>query len=207
MDISPSQILEIMPHSTGELAERYAPALSHAMAKFRINTPLRAAAFIAQVAHESAQLTTTVESTFYSSAERLKKLFPGVFASAAEAATYVKDPIRCANRIYAGKNGNGDEMSEDGWLYRGRGLIQLTGRGNYKECGLGIGIDLVSDPDLLLEPGNGAKSAAWFWNTKGCNELADVAMFGAITKRINGGYNGAQERLAFYAAAKKALGI
>lgn len=206
LPISEQQLKQCMPNARESAIDSFLPGLNQAMGEFRINTPMRIAAFLAQIGHESGQLTAMVESTFYSSPDRLKKLFPSKFLSEKEAVPYVRDPMRCANRIYAGKNGNGGESSGDGWKYRGRGLVQLTGKANYAECGKALGIDLVSDPDLLLDPSVSARSAAWFWNRKGCNELADVGMFGAITHKINGGYNGAQDRLSLYVLSKKALG-
>jgi putative chitinase len=199
------QLAAIMPQSTEENRKRFIEPLNKAMSEFRINTPSRRAAFLAQVAHESVSLGKVLESTFYSSADRLFALFPHDFKNKADASHYVKKPIECANRIYAKQNGNGSEASGDGWKYRGRGLIQITGRNNYAACGKGIDLDLIAQPELLERPIEACRSAAWFWASHGCNELADSGLFGAITKKINGGYNGAKERLAFYGMAKRAL--
>lgn len=197
----------IMPLSTLDSRDRFIDAINHAMLEYRISTPMRMAAFLAQVGHESAQLSGIIESTYYSSAERLLDLFKNDFKDLLDAKKYTRSPERCANRIYANQNGNGGEESGDGWRYRGRGLIHITGRRNYAECGEAIGLDLLSRPELLEEPLNACRSAAWYWNRHGCNDLADVGMFDAITKRINGGYNGAKERMALYVNAKKVLSI
>lgn len=207
MSVSLSQLKAIMPNSSEENRARFLEPLNKAMAEFRINTPLRISAFLAQLAHESSHLSRIVESTYYKDPARLLALFPRDFKDVSDASEYVKSPEKCANRIYANQNGNGGESSGDGWKYRGRGLIQLTGRANYAECGKALGLEFVGNPELLEQPESACRSAAWFWSVHGCNDLADVGMFGAITKKINGGYNGAKERLAVYAAAKKAIGI
>jgi putative chitinase len=103
--------------------------------------------------------------------------------------------------------GNGDEASGDGWRYRGRGLIQITGKENYAACGSALGLPLLDHPELLEKPDGAAMSAAWFWQTHGCNELADVASFSTITRRINGGLNGQDDRVRYWIKAKSALEI
>ena len=110
-----------------------------------------------------------------------------------------------ANLTYAGRMGNGDAASGDGWRYRGRGLIQITGRANYIACGEGLSLDLIKQPELLEKPQHACMSAAWFWATKGLNTLADAGQFDKITQRINGGQNGAADRQVLYARALKVL--
>jgi putative chitinase len=187
------------------MAEKWAQPLTAAMARYEINTPTRQAAFLAQVMHESARFTTLVENFNYR-ADRLVAVFPGYFDEH-EALAYARQPSRIASRVYANRMGNGDEASGDGWKYRGRGLIQITGRGNYFECGVTLGMDLIADPDKLLDPDMAAMSAACYWKTHGLNELADAGSFSTITKRINGGLNGQPERLALLGKAKIALGV
>jgi len=204
--LTSSQLKAIIPLSTDENLKKFIQPLNAAAAIFRINTPLRLAAFIAQLAWETESLSKITESTFYSNADRLIELFPHAFASRNEALNYIKNPERCANRIYAHKNGNGDEASGDGWKFRGRGGFQITGRSNYAECGKALGLlNLIEHPELLESPDWAVRSAGWFWNIHGCNELADVGMFGGITRKIDGGYNGAMGRLAFFGVAKKVL--
>lgn len=188
---------------TPQGAEKWIDPLNKAMGRFEINTPARAAAFIAQVGHESSLLTHFLENLNYSAAGLLSN-FNRHFTEA-EAAVYQRQPEKIANRAYANRLGNGDEDSGDGWKYRGRGPIQITFHDNYAACEVGISVDILDNPDLLLDPENGAASAAWYWKSHGCNELADVGNFREITKAINGGYNGFDRRLALWGAAKKVI--
>lgn len=180
--------------------------LSHieaAMARFNINTAARKAAFIAQISHESGRFSRIEENLNYSAAGLLK-IFPRHF-TADQAASYARKPQAIANRVYAGRMGNGAEVSGDGWRYRGRGLIQITGLNNYAACGNATGLSLVANPDLLLGLAAAAMSAAWFWSSNGCNEIADRGDFAGITKRINGGLIGAADRVALFNQATEAL--
>jgi len=183
----------------------WAPALSAAAERFDISTPARLAAFIAQTAHESANFKRLVENLNYS-AEGLRKTWPSRF-DAETAAAYARQPERIANRVYANRIGNGDEASGDGWRFRGRGPIQITGRENYHKCGAALGLPLLIRPQLLEERDAGALSAAWFWATHGCNGIADTGDFTALTKRINGGTHGLQDRTRIWSRAKAALGV
>lgn len=177
--------------------------LVDAMGLHAIDTPEREAMFIAQCAHESSGFKRLVENLNYSP-QGLLATFPRYF-TAAEAVEYAHDAERIASRAYANRMGNGDEASGDGWRYRGRGLIQLTGRANYDRCGRALGIDLLAEPEQLEQPLGAALSAAWFWQTNGCNELADAGAFASITRRINGGNNGQAEREAWLAKVRAAL--
>ena len=179
--------------------------LNNAMQEFRITTPLRQVAFIAQTAHESIGYSAFVENLNYS-AQALLATWPSHF-TAAEAASYARKPERIANRAYADRGGNGNEASGDGWKYRGRGIIQITFRDNYRACGTGLGADLVSHPELLEQPSYAFRSGAWFWNSRNLNPLADLGDFVRITRVINGGLNGLADRQRYYALAKAALGI
>jgi putative chitinase len=181
-------------------------ALDAAMRRFEIVTPARMAAFCAQLAHESGQLQRWTENLSYRW-ERLRQVFPKYFPSDAEARPFDRKPERIANRVYANRMGNGPEASGDGWRYRGRGPIQLTGKDNYRACGQGIGVDLVDDPDFLATPEPGCLAAAWFWARNGLNALADAGDFVTITRRINGGLNGLAERREFWGRAKAAFGV
>lgn len=187
-----------------EIAERWSAVISTAMDKFGINTAQRMAAFIAQIAHESNLFTATVENLNYSAA-RLLQTFPAKFKPS-EAEAFARKPAAIANRVYSNRFGNGKETSGDGWRYRGRGLIQVTFKDNYRACGDALGIDLVGNPDLLIVPRNAAMSAAWYWNSRSCNELADAGDMEAITRAVNGGLNGYDERLALYKRAIDVLG-
>ncbi|MFD1557107.1 glycoside hydrolase family 19 protein [Paraburkholderia silviterrae] len=179
--------------------------LQAACDKYSINTPLRVAAFLAQIGVESARLTAVAENLNYSS-EGLLSTFPNYFDEQS-ARQYANKPPMIANRVYASRMGNGDEASGDGWKYRGRGCIQVTGRDAYVLCEMGLELDLLNHPELLEQPANAAMSAGWFWGNSNLSALADAANFQQITWAINGGLNGYSQRLALYGAAKKSLGI
>lgn len=178
------------------IAASWVTKLNMACDHFDIGTPLRYAHFLAQIAHESAGLTATIENLNYSS-QGLMKTFPKYFPDFATATEYSHNPQKIANKVYANRMGNGDEASGDGWKYRGRGFIQLTGHDNYKNYGFEDNPDSV-DP---------ADSAAWFWYTRALNPLADQDDILTITKLINGGVNGLDDRTARLARVKASLGI
>jgi putative chitinase len=171
--------------------------------KYDINTPRRQSAFLGQCAHESGNFKTLQENLNYS-AEGLMKTWPSRFPNLEYASQYARQPTKIAGKVYNGRLGNTSE--EEASKYLGRGLIQLTGKENYERCGLAIGVDLLSNPNLLLDPRYAAMSAGWFWNKKGLNELADQQEHGQITKRINGGTIGLDDRIAKTTKAAQALG-
>lgn len=174
-------LMTIMPLAR-ERARMFLNPLNDAMREYQITTPLRVAAFLAQVAHESGQLQYTRE---------------------------LWGPTQ-AQLGYEGRADLGNQLPGDGRRYLGRGLIQITGRANYLACSIGLygdGEILLATPDRLENTVDACRSAAWFWYDRGLNALADVGDFRAITRRINGGYNGWQDRAAYYARAKAILGI
>ncbi|CAB3761822.1 glycoside hydrolase family 19 protein [Paraburkholderia solisilvae] len=194
-------------------AARWLDPINRAMTEWSIDNPERQAAFLAQTLHESGQFRYLSENLHYS-AQRLRQVWPARFRSDAEAQECAGNPEKLANRIYASRLGNGDEASGDGWNFRGRGLIQLTGRDNYERCANALQLDLLAQPDLLQEPDGAARSAAWFWASNKLNELADPKPdrdpaddFAAISKRINGGTVGLQARIEYWEKVKAALGI
>ena len=164
----------IMPYAKARIPSFIAP-LNAAMQEYHINSPIRQAAFIAQIAHESGEL------------RYVEEIASGI------AYEYRKDL--------------GNTQPGDGMKFKGRGLIQITGRNNYHECGKALGVDLITNPELLETNDLACRSAAWFWASRGLNDLADRGDFERITKRINGGLNGYQERLVYHARAKTALGV
>ncbi|WP_397448993.1 glycoside hydrolase family 19 protein [Pseudomonas sp. NA-150] len=200
MTITQQQLLQILPNAK-PVASVFVPALNATMDTFQINNRLRRAAFIAQVGHESGQLLHVSENLNYS-AQALQATWPKRF-DAATAARVARQPEAIANIAYASRLGNGPTASGDGWKFRGRGLIQVTGRDNYADCGNTLELELGNHPELLEEPDNAALSAGWFWEKHGLNSLADAGRFSDITQVINGGQNGADERLAFYTLALK----
>ena len=177
--------------------------LEETFAKYDISTPERQAAFIGQCAHESGNFKTLQENLNYS-AEGLMKTWPSRFPTKEVADQYARQPAKIAGKVYNGRLGNTSE--EEASRYLGRGLIQLTGKENYVNCGLGLGVDLVGNPDWLLDPKYAALSAGWFWNKKGLNSLADASDIETMTKRINGGLIGLDDRKAKIAKALSVLG-
>ena len=198
-------LVAVMPRAAN-VADRVTPALAAAMARYEIDTPARMAAFLAQLAHESGQLQRWSEDLSYRW-QRLRQVFPKYFKTDADAQEFDRQKERIANRVYGGRLGNGPEASGDGWRYRGRGPIQLTGKDNYRACGADIGVDLVNEPERLETPEVGCLAAAWFWTKRGLNALADAGDFVAITKKINGGLIGLEDREAFWEQAKAAFGV
>jgi len=184
MIISHEQLHTMIPNASDRLIDKFITPLNDAMKRFEINTPLRIAAFIAQIAHESGSLHYVEEIADGSAYEYRKDL--GNLKPEALSAAH-------ANHTTTGR------------FYKGHGLIEITGYDNHKECGEALGIDLVTNPRLLCEPEYAALSAAWFWNEHNLNEYADQGMFGNITRKINGGTNGAKERVKNYALCKKVL--
>lgn len=176
MSITEQQLLQILPNA-GKRAGVFAPVLNTAMQRYQIVGNQRVAAFIAQIGHESGQLIYVRE-------------------------LWGPTPAKSG---YEGRKDLGNTEAGDGFKYRGRGLIQVTGRANYAACGEALGLDLINHPELLEQPQYACLSAAWFWATHGLNTLADAGSFDKITQRINGGQNGAADRRALFAKAQQVL--
>ncbi|POA75341.1 glycoside hydrolase family 19 protein [Pseudomonas sp. GW531-T4] len=182
MLITEQQLLQILPNARRQ-AGVFVPALNAAMSRRQINTSKRMTAFLAQIGHESGQLQYVRE---LGGAQYLSKYDTGKLAE---------------------KLGNTPAADGDGQKYRGRGLIQITGHNNYRQCSLALFDDerLLRTPELLEQPQWAAESAAWFWQQNGLNELADRDQFNTITRRINGGLNGLEDRLQIWARAREVL--
>jgi putative chitinase len=189
-------------HALG-IDEKWLEPLDATFQKYDISTPKRQAAFIGQCTVESANFTHLQENLNYT-AQRLMQVWPSRFPYIIAAEPYAHNPEKLANFVYAGRMGNLEDG--DGYTYRGRGLIQLTGREMYAKCGNGLGIDLIDNPDLLLTPEYAALSAGWFWNKHGLNLLADAQEYGTMTRRINGGTTALDERIAKINKALQVLG-
>lgn len=192
------------------LAKKWHPHVVAAMDRFGIDTPLRQAAFIAQLGTESAGFTAVVESFNYS-VDGLRATFGKrmPFSMAAklgrqlgERTVPVERQMQIANMLYGGRYGN---RPDEGWKFRGRGLKQVTFKANYDSCGNALGIDLILNPDLLLEDKYAALSAGWFWSANGLNKFADVEDTVGLSKVVNGGTNGLTDRKFRYAAARRIL--
>ena len=160
---------------------------------------------MAQIEHES-NLKPISENLNYS-AEGLVKTFKKYFPNPQLANAYARQPQKIANRVYASRMGNGNEASGEGWKFRGRGFIQITGKNNYTVLSKDTRVDFLSNPDLLLQESNSMISALWFWNVNKLNVLADKDDVVSVTKRINGGTNGLDHRRQLLAKYKKELGI
>ena len=161
--------------------------------EFGIIGKLPVAMFRATLAHESGRFKRLEENLSYS-AERLMRVWPKRFPTIESTYGYASMPGRLADKVYGGRMGNID--LGDGWKYRGRGLIQLTGKANYRACGVALGMDLMNDPDLLLQKEPAARSAGWFWKFHGCQKFAEAGLFREVCKMINGGVTGMSEREA-----------
>ncbi|MBB4820920.1 putative chitinase [Pseudomonas alcaligenes] len=212
MQITQQQLLQTLPNARQQ-AGVFVSAINRAAARFNITSPVRLAAFLAQVGHESGELTRLVENLNYS-AQALANTWPARFAEDPQARVKTpnglalrlqRQPEAIANAVYGGRMGNGPAASGDGWCFRGRGLIQLTGRANYSAAGADLGVDLVAHPELLEQPEHAAMAAAWFWGSCGLNELADRGDFERITRRINGGLNGLEDRKRIWRRAREVL--
>lgn len=174
--------------------------------RFEINTPARAAAFYAQLCHESNGLARLVENLNYTPG-RLQQVFPSRFKTRQKAVEYARKGAEAiANYVYSFKIGNGSEASGDGWRYRGSGWIQLTGKDNYREFAAITGIPLESQPERAREPETATVIACAFWKTRGCNELADLGSFEEVTARVNGkAKEGLVARTAIWAKYREIL--
>lgn len=175
------------------IGQEWLDPLNETFEKYEINTPKRQACFIGQCMHESGGFKHLKENLNYS-AKGLMATWPSRFPDMDIAERYERQPEKIAGKVYLGRMGN--ETVEDAEKYIGRGLIQLTGKENYANCGLGLGVDFVSNPDWLATPKYAAMSAGWFWNKKGLNALADADDIVTMTKRINGGNIGLDDRKA-----------
>ena len=167
--------------------------------EYDIDTPHRVAAFMAQCGHESGGFTLMQENLNYS-AKGLRGTFGKYFPNDDIAKQYERKPQMIANRVYGNRMGNGDEASGEGWYFRGRGIIQITGKNNYTKCSQSLFESnvLVENPDLLLESEYAIHSACWFWSAARLNELSDIGDIKTMTKRINGGFIGLEDRINHY---------
>jgi putative chitinase len=176
------------------IGEQWVDALNETFERFSIKTPLQQASFIGQCGHECGNFKVLEENLNYR-AETLMKLWKARFPTIEIANDYARNPKKIANKIYASRMGNRDEASGDGYRFRGRGCIQLTGHANYYHAGNACGEDFVMNPDLVATPKYAAMTAGWFWNTHKLNQYADIKDFTIMTKKINGGTIGLNDRI------------
>lgn len=207
MQITEEQFKELFPKNPN--CKEWVEAMNDILPDFDINTPQRVAAFIAQCGHESGGFMTLKENLNYS-AQGLRNIFGKYFPDETTAAAYARQPERIANKVYANRMGNGPESSGDGWKYRGRGPIQLTGKDNYKAFANDYFDDpetLLNDPDLLIDHiPTSLLAAVWFWQKNKLNVQADAGDIKLMTKKINGGYIGLEDRIKHYEHALHIFG-
>lgn len=184
---------------------QWVDAINTTFDKFGINTPVRQACFIGQASHECNNFRTLEENLNYK-AEALMRLWSKRFPTLEIANQYAKNPQKIANKVYADRMGNRNEASGDGYRFRGRGCFQLTGHANYFHAGTACGVDFVMQPDLVATPQYAPMTAGWFWNTHELNQFADSGDYVTMTKRINGGTIGLDERVAKIQTILRVLG-
>lgn len=203
MSITLEKLNEAFADATEEDVTIYFEAFNTTCEAYDINTPERMAAFIAQVSHESGNLRYTKENLNYS-ADGLLRVFKKYF-NASTAKQYARQPEKIANRVYANRMGNGPESSGDGWTFRGRGLIQLTGKSNHIKFAEDMEITLEESLQYLDTPEGAMMSAGWFWDNNNLNAIADRGDIVTISKRVNGGTNGLKDRIELYNTALSVL--
>lgn len=184
--------------TTPELADKWVGALNETCERFAIDSPFRIAGFISNTAHESGGFKFVKENLNYSAAS-LMRVWPTRFPTVEIAQRYAMQPEKIANRAYADRMGNGDEASQDGSKFLGRGLIQLTGKNNYVAYSMACDNEALQHPEIVEQPKYAAESAGWFWDVNRLNSLADAQDVGGMCRRINGGYNGLDDRQMKYA--------
>ena len=197
------QLKEMIPRNS--YVSQWYEAISSILPEYEINTPQRVAAFLAQCAHESGGFVFLKENLNYK-APSLRKVFPNYFPDDATASAYANKPERIANRVYANRMGNGDESSGDGWRYCGRGLIQLTGKDNYTFFAASIDIPVEEASEYLQTFEGAVQSACFFWEQNNLNKWADAGDILTLTKRINGGTIGLEDRIKHYEHALHIFG-
>jgi putative chitinase len=202
--LTQAELSEIVPGNP--YIDHWYEALEQLLPDYDINTPKRAAAFLAQCAHESGGFKFIKENLNYKAAS-LRKVFPKYFPTDELAAAYAMKPEKIANRVYANRMGNGDEASGDGYRYCGRGLIQLTGKQNYTNFGESLEISPEEVSEYLATFEGAAQSACWFWETNNLNKWADAGDVVKMTKIINGGTIGLEDRIKHYNHALHVLGV
>ena len=203
MELTLDQLKQLLPKNP--YVDHWHHALSQLLPDYDINTPQRIAAFIAQCSHESGGFTALKENLNYR-AVTLRKIFPKYFPTDDLANAFAGKPEMIANRVYASRMGNGDEASGDGFRYCGRGLIQLTGKSNYQSFADSLEMNVEDVPDYLSTFEGATQSACWFWESNNLNQYADSGDILTMTKRINGGTIGLDDRIKHYEHAKHILG-
>jgi len=186
--VSPEQLKQL------HINPDWVDALNETFERFDISSPIRQACFIGQAGHECGNFRILEENLNYR-AETLMKVWPRRFPTLEFAKQYERNPKKIANMVYANRMGNRDEASGDGYRFRGRGAFQTTGHSGYYHAGQDLGVDFVLEPDLVATPQYAALTAGFFWNTHKLNQFADARDYKGMTKKINGGFIGLEDRI------------
>ena len=186
--VSPEQLKQL------HINPDWVDALNETFERFDISSPIRQACFIGQAGHECGNFRILEENLNYR-AETLMKVWPKRFPTLEFAKQYERNPKKIANMVYANRMGNRDEASGDGFRFRGRGAFQTTGHSGYYHAGQALGVDFVMEPDLVATPQYAALTAGFFWNTHKLNQFADARDYKGMTKKINGGFIGLEDRI------------
>ena len=203
--LSADQIQKLYPRAAGEHLAAFAAQADGLLRGYGMSRkPIRLQFFLAQMGHESEGLSRTEEDLYYRP-ERLLQIWPKRFASLADAAPYARNPQKLAEFVYGGRRDLGNKLPGDGWMFRGRGYIQLTGRITYAEVGAIAGLDLESQPELVASPDHALHVACAFWEWKGLNKVCDTGDFEAVTRRVSGGVHGLQDRRAWLDKVRRVL--
>lgn len=199
--ITKDNLFKIFPKTNAETLASWVDPLNATCERYDITTAARTAAFVAQIGHESGEMKRIVENLNYST-EGLMTTFKKYFPNKTLADKYARRPEHIANLVYANRMGNGPESTGDGWKYRGRGLIQITGKNNYAALAKALGMTITQTLAFLDTKEGAAHSAGWFWSVNNLNGLADMTRFTEITKKINGGTHGLDDRKRLWNLAK-----
>lgn len=204
--VTVEQLRKAVPNITDANCLKYIDILNNTFARYQVNTPLRVAHFLSQVGHESSSFAVMQENLNYS-AEGLVRTFGKYFPTMQVARQYARQPMKIASKVYANRLGNGSEATGDGWTYRGKGAIQLTGKKNHEVYGKNVGVDFVANPELLLTLPHVIDCSGWYFSVMNLLPVCDNDNCKILTRKINGGYNGYDDRVKRLIFAKQALGI
>jgi putative chitinase len=203
--VTEAQLRKLFPGAKETTVKAFAAKSKALFKEFGISDKtIRKEYFLAQIAHETGGLTRSIENLNYT-AQRITEIWPTRFPTLDAAKPYANNPEKLANKVYANRMGNGPPESGDGYRYRGRGYIQITGKDGYKQTGLRAGIDLVAKPERTVETEYALRVACAFWKWKDLNPLCDARDFEGVTRKINGGLIGYDDRLEWLAKVRKAL--
>jgi putative chitinase len=203
--VTESQLRRLFPTAKDATVKAFAAKSAALFKEYGISEKrLRLEYFLAQIAHETGGLTRSVENLNYT-AKRIAEIWPTRFATQALAEPFANNPEKLANKVYANRMGNGPPESGDGYRYRGRGYIQITGKDGYRQTGPRAGLDLLSKPEKAIETDHALRVACAFWKWKDINPLCDIRNFEEVTRRINGGLIGLDDRLAWLKKVRAAL--